>query len=1527
MAAAETETNTSDNCVLLEGELKDIPLHKFGLYFENKSKSRGGPLRKDPVILKHGILVEFESSEAVQGVIEKGTHTIGKNQYKALKYQKIPHYLNKILVRNIPEKADTDDLQNFLEALLSDQPVEVETVRYCEDPKDAVVSFKDDIDIPKLKDFSTTKTFLGTKISIQSIEMTNVVKLVGINPEASDQTLKLYFQNTRRSGGGRVNNIERLNDVILIYFADYKVVDRVCRQFHHVNEQELKAELYLECLGIDGGSTDPNFCEIPNSLIIDSSSFSTKVINILLETPKLLDQMNCGVLKDLMARAAEVGKTKMAIHCTSKGDTAESRTRLKTWSKDVERCVKNFIENNIVEKTFPLTTKTKETILTWLDTKLSETSSSPGLWFTYTFDESRVLVTGVKDAVSPLIDQLQTFVNEEQARLKYEASLKKRCIDLKPHELLYLKHTGNLDKIREQFQSIDLDIDDNSLRMKCTDTEMNMIERTVKENLSDLVRIPLQLTKDKNTILGDTQNHAWFYAEINKRLTNIKGIWLRENGEIVVWCKSKTEFLGIKKVLETSIIQHTVQIPEDKKLVLQSKTWSDALKRTVEEEHLAEAIVTVSNETVFITAMKHIIDEVLNTVTNHIDSSKLFTETVPNLTDKMKDSFRNEGVDFSDIEAKFHVRLRWQDDGSLTISGTDTKYIETALGYINGIIQQHKKKTMYFKEPGVEKLIAEVYRQGHLHGKGTVVELTGLDPSDRGNFKLTFSMDIKGTLTKLNIGVGSPQFLHADVVLIPVTINDRKLQPIGTGGKIGITEGPGTEHIIKHGAPHPTEGETVNTEPGNFYSRALFYGVYPTVASTNKELCMGAILEDVLKNADEKGFFTVALPVIKSNSQNLDKSVNQLTYSVLEKYLTDKQTSSVRSVWMFADTDDSATKFKEVAEKANAQSTKQIRRRFMSRTRAKGNEGTVTSKTRMSLVTADIAWEETEAVVNSTNGRLDLSQGAIAGALRKRGGDELQADCKKKYPKGIQLGEIAKTLAFNMKFTKYIYHCNLPEYQKDESMKVLKETILKCLQQAEKDGIVSIAFPAIGAGILKYPREEVANNLFEIVHEYGENNPTTTLTDVVFVMFKDDQNVIKVFKETQEKYKKKYGTDRLLLPLTENNADQSERLLPLSIYSKVSAVLVSVYAIGEEQLREICDKCQTNINRDIKEKTSWNDDILQKYDDDQMNEVISAFEQCDAEIEAIFDRNSGTTKFKGLAGDIMAVKSIYDQHHIDQRQFFDKAQTLQLTHQWVFIENSDLGKTRKPYDTLCNYKIEMAYTNGENDLRIKDSTGKEYKIDFIDMVEKADECIPILRTTPYQDMKCEPPNEWGQLTRNLTLESLDARKNDYQRIAKMFIDGLGVASPPQIVRIDLVKNIGVYQRYMAMKNQMVSENGGKQVDRQLFHGTNLEATTGINRDGFNRSYCSNESAHGQGVYFTADSSYAVRDNYSRRDKDGQKYVYLADVLVGNYQLGREESQRVLPQGVHSVVDSLDNPRTFVIFTDNQAYPKYLIVFK
>jgi len=90
------------------------------------------------------------------------------------------------------------------------------------------------------------------------------------------------------------------------------------------------------------------------------------------------------------------------------------------------------------------------------------------------------------------------------------------------------------------------------------------------------------------------------------------------------------------------------------------------------------------------------------------------------------------------------------------------------------------------------------------------------------------------------------------------------------------------------------------------------------------------------------------------------------------------------------------------------------------------------------------------------------------------------------------------------------------------------------------------------------------------------------------------------------------------------------------------------------------------------------------------------------------------------------------------------------------------------------------------------------------------------------------------------------------------------------------------------------------------------------------------TAYGKGVYFAVNSSYSC--GYANPRGDGKKQMYLALVLTGDYTLGNS-GYRVTPDNpdkpgfkFDSVVDNVSNPGMFVVFLDNQAYPKYLITF-
>ena len=93
--------------------------------------------------------------------------------------------------------------------------------------------------------------------------------------------------------------------------------------------------------------------------------------------------------------------------------------------------------------------------------------------------------------------------------------------------------------------------------------------------------------------------------------------------------------------------------------------------------------------------------------------------------------------------------------------------------------------------------------------------------------------------------------------------------------------------------------------------------------------------------------------------------------------------------------------------------------------------------------------------------------------------------------------------------------------------------------------------------------------------------------------------------------------------------------------------------------------------------------------------------------------------------------------------------------------------------------------------------------------------------------------------------------------------------------------------------------------------------------------------YGRGVYFANQFSLSACNTYATPDMFGNKHVYLSRVLTGEYTLG-QQSYVVPPQKpgttgaanrYDSVVDNPTTPKIFVIFSDTQAYPEYLIIFK
>ena len=89
----------------------------------------------------------------------------------------------------------------------------------------------------------------------------------------------------------------------------------------------------------------------------------------------------------------------------------------------------------------------------------------------------------------------------------------------------------------------------------------------------------------------------------------------------------------------------------------------------------------------------------------------------------------------------------------------------------------------------------------------------------------------------------------------------------------------------------------------------------------------------------------------------------------------------------------------------------------------------------------------------------------------------------------------------------------------------MRDIIKKCLDEAQKRELVSIAIPAIGTGNLGYPRDRVAAASFDEVLAFSKSNPSSTLKDVHLVVYDKDVASVQAFQaELQNKKGSKPGT-------------------------------------------------------------------------------------------------------------------------------------------------------------------------------------------------------------------------------------------------------------------------------------------------------------------------------------------------------------------------------------------------------------------
>jgi len=156
----------------------------------------------------------------------------------------------------------------------------------------------------------------------------------------------------------------------------------------------------------------------------------------------------------------------------------------------------------------------------------------------------------------------------------------------------------------------------------------------------------------------------------------------------------------------------------------------------------------------------------------------------------------------------------------------------------------------------------------------------------------------------------------------------------------------------------------------------------------------------------------------------------------------------------------------------------------------------------------DITQLELEALVNAANNRLWMG-GGVAGALKRAGGKEIEAEAVKKGP--LPVGEAIVTGAGKLK-AKYIIHAAVMGQDLQTDTEKIRQATRNSLLRGDELGIKSLAFPALGTGVGGFPLDECARIMIDEVWQYSAGK--TGLEKVVFVLF--GQSAYQAFKQELE---------------------------------------------------------------------------------------------------------------------------------------------------------------------------------------------------------------------------------------------------------------------------------------------------------------------------------------------------------------------------------------------------------------------------
>ncbi|XP_043104773.1 poly(ADP-ribose) polymerase family member 14-related sequence 1 [Puntigrus tetrazona] len=189
---------------------------------------------------------------------------------------------------------------------------------------------------------------------------------------------------------------------------------------------------------------------------------------------------------------------------------------------------------------------------------------------------------------------------------------------------------------------------------------------------------------------------------------------------------------------------------------------------------------------------------------------------------------------------------------------------------------------------------------------------------------------------------------------------------------------------------------------------------------------------------------------------------------------------------------------------------------------------------------ADMCSFQVDAVVGACKENLQLDGGLVK-ALSDAAGPKLQKDCDKMVKKRkFTTGDAVLLDAGDRLQCKHVILAIGPHYNSSkpqESEKLLKKTVRKCLNLADQESFQSLAIPAISSGVCGFPLDLCADTIVKAIKEFCDFVEGDYTLQEIHLVDNNDKTV----KTLEAAVKKVYGASPLTHSLTSGSSSSSQQ--------------------------------------------------------------------------------------------------------------------------------------------------------------------------------------------------------------------------------------------------------------------------------------------------------------------------------------------------------------------------------------------------